>query len=289
MEAEDWKREIELQQLQPFKPRRLILEQELEEAELELDRPAFGLFLSGLTAGIGVSFSMWLIAVVHTAFSDLFPPPLLLLLIANAYAVGFVIVILGRTDLFTEFTTIAILPVLAKKRPFISIARLWTVVYLANLLGALLLAELAVLAGPAMNVIRLEAFVSIAWKIVNHHWWVILLSGIFAGWLMGFLSWLVVAGRETVSQVLFVWLITGTIGLTQLHHSIVGAAEVLAGMFAGEGIRFFHFSHFLLWATLGNALGGIAFAVIVHYSTPLSGVRKKDHRGKHGKTAQGSK
>ncbi len=82
---------------------------------------------------------------------------------------------------------------------------------------------------------------------------------------MGLLSWLVAAGRDTISQIVVVWLITTAIGFAKLHHVILGTVEVMAGYFAGQGITRFDIGHFLLWATLGNALGGTVFVAFVKY------------------------
>jgi len=94
---------------------------------------------------------------------------------------------------------------------------------------------------------------------------VIFLSAVLAGWLMGLLSWLVAAGRDTISQVVLVWLITAAIGFAGLHHVILGAVEVLAGAFAGQGVGPADVGHFLLWATLGNTLGGALFVALLKY------------------------
>jgi formate/nitrite transporter FocA (FNT family) len=64
---------------------------------------------------------------------------------------------------------------------------------------------------------------------------------------------------------LIVWLVTTGIGLAHLHHSIVGTVEVLAAVFAAQGVTLAEFGHFLLWATLGNAIGGLVFVALIKY------------------------
>ena len=58
------------------------------------------------------------------------------------YTVGFLIVVLGRQQLFTENTLTAILPLLRRRnvRTFRLVLQLWLVVLIANLLGALIFA-----------------------------------------------------------------------------------------------------------------------------------------------------
>lgn len=125
---------------------------------------------------------------------------------------------------------------------------------------------MSVLLAPRLRLAEEQVFVHIASELTGHAWWVILLSAAVAGWLMGVMSWLITGGRETISQVVFVWLIATAIGLAGLHHSITGSAEVLAGVLAGPELSMSDFLHFLIWTTLGNASGGIIFAALVYYS-----------------------
>jgi formate/nitrite transporter FocA (FNT family) len=249
----------------PKKSYREILEQQVKEELSQLARPSSGLMISGLSAGLDVGFSVLLMAVMLTLVGGTLPAPVVEILVANMYSVGFIFVILGRSELFTEHTTLAFLPVLNQRASIGSLARLWGLIYGSNLIGTAIFALLVTRIGPALGVVEPAAFGDIARKMVEHSWWVILTSGILAGWLMGLLSWLVTASRDTISQILLVWLVTTAIGLAGLHHSIVGTVEVLAGIFAGQGITLLDYGHFILWATLGNAIGGLVFVALVKY------------------------
>ncbi len=214
-----------------------------------------------------IGFSVLLMGVVITMLRGAgISGALVDLLVANMYAVGFILVVMGRSELFTEHTALAVFPVLAGKAKLRALARLWGVVYVANLTGAVLFAGLLTVFGPRLGVVSAAAFGAIAEPLVGHPWWIVLLSGLLAGWLMGLLSWLVSAARETISQVFFVWLVATAIGLAHLHHSIVGTVEVLAAVFVGSGVTMLDFGHFLLWTTLGNAVGGVVFVAAVKYS-----------------------
>lgn len=249
----------------PKKSYREILEQQVKEELSQLARPSGGLFISGLSAGLDVGFSVLLMAVMLTLVGGTLPAPVVEILVANMYSVGFIFVILGRSELFTEHTTLAFLPVLNQRASIGALARLWGLIYGSNLIGAAIFALLVTQIGPDLGVVEPAAFGEIARKMVEHSWWVILTSGILAGWLMGLLSWLVTASRDTISQILLVWLVTTSIGLAGLHHSIVGTVEVLAGIFAGQSITLGDYGHFILWATLGNAIGGLVFVALVKY------------------------
>jgi formate/nitrite transporter FocA (FNT family) len=198
--------------------------------------------------------------------------PVVEMLVASMYAIGFIFVVLGRSELFTEQTSLAVLPVLNGKASVATLLRLWGIVYVGNLIGATGFAYLASVIGPALGVLTTESLGTLADKMVQHPGWVILLSAILAGWMMGLLSWLVAAGRDTISQILVVAIITAAIGFAGLHHVVVGSVEVLAGVFVGEA-TLAEFGHFLLWATLGNAIGGTVFVALIKSGHGLRGSR----------------
>lgn len=244
---------------------REILDQQVHEELVQIHRPSSGLFISGLSAGLDIGFSVLLMAVMLTMTQGVFPAPITEILVANMYSVGFIFVILGRSELFTEHTTLAFLPVLNKQASLNDLVKLWGSIYSSNLIGVFIFAVLVTFIGPALGVIEPAVFGKLARTMTDHTWWVILLSGVLAGWMMGLLSWLVAASRDTVSQILVVWLVTTGIGLAHLHHSIVGSVEVLAGIMSGQGVTLLDFGHFLLWATLGNAIGGLVFVALIKY------------------------
>ena len=223
------------------------------------DRPIVRLGVSG---GLDVGFSLFLMAVVFTASHGKLPDPIVTLLVANMYSVGFIFVIVGRSELFTEQTSLAVLPVLRGRATLRSLARLWFVVYVANLIGAVVFAGMVSYIGPAMQVIDPGLWAD--WSSPGGprrpgHF----LSAVLAGWLMGLLSWMVTAGADTISQIVIVWMVTTAIGLGGLHHVILGTVEVLSAVFSRQGVDGWDFGRFLLWATLGNAVGGSVFVALI--------------------------
>jgi formate-nitrite transporter family protein len=270
----------------PLKPHRSILEAEILQAEEELKRPVRGLLVSGLLAGIGIGTSLFLMAVVVSGATGALPEPVVALLVANALTVGFILVIMSRVDLFTEYTTIAILPVLTDRATLPELLRLWALVYLGNVVGAVAVAGFIAALGPALGVITPSAFGELARPMTRHGWLTTVASGLLAGWLMGVLSWLIAAARDTISQVFFIWVVTFTIGLGGLHHAITGVSEVAASLFAAQGTTLGDVGHFLLWTTLGNSAGGVLFAVLIRYSLVIrdnGDARRRDQaRGRRG-------
>ncbi|WP_227374772.1 formate/nitrite transporter family protein [Haladaptatus halobius] len=248
-----------------------ILAQEIESGLNELERPADGLLLSGLSAGLDIGFGPLFMAVLTTLVATAWGEPLTEIVVANGYAIGFIFVILGRSELFTEHTTLAVLPVLDRQASIRQLSRLWGLVYLGNVVGGGVFAAVAVFLAPAYGIAESGAFVDIAKNLLDHGAPLLLVGGVLTGWLMGLLSWLVTAARETLARVFFVWLIATTIGLAHLPHSIAGNVEVLAGMLLSPSITPLDYARFLVLATVGNAIGGSTFVALLKYGHVVRG------------------
>jgi len=248
-----------------------ILAQAIQEAVDEFERASSGLFLSGLSAGLDIGFGPLLMAVILTLLGTGTPEPFREFALANAYAVGFIFVIVGRSELFTEHTSLAVLPVFDNRASLAGLGRLWGVIYAGNIVGGTGFAFLAVVFAPRYGIAERSAFTEIASTLVGYSIPVMLAGGILAGWLMGLLAWLVVSARETVSRLILVWLVTLIIGLMHLPHSIAGNVEVLAGLFAGDTIGYLDYGRFLATTTVSNVIGGAVFVGLLKYGHVVRG------------------
>ncbi len=248
---------------------RKILEEEINEGLHELQRPTLGLLISGFSAGLDVSFSVLIMAVVLSLGQNL-SKPVLEIMLALGYSVGYILVVIGRSELFTEHTTRSVYPVLHGDASVAALARLWALIYVSNLAGCAIFAKAITFIGPALNVAQPWAFGHLSSGLVDHPGWVIFVSAILAGWLMGVLSWLVSAGRDSMAEITVVAIITATIGICHMHHCIVGTTEVLVGIFARQGTTWSQFAHFLVWATLGNATGGFVLVALIKYGHAMN-------------------
>lgn len=246
-----------------------ILSEEVTEGLHAQQRSVPALAFSGLSAGLDIGFSVLLMSATMAAAGSHHHNLAYKLLVASTYSVGFIFVALGRSELFTEQTTLAVLPVLSGQSSFLSLLRLWGIVYAANIVGALGFAALLAHIGPEAGFAHRADFGRIAMRLVKPDGEALFVSGLLAGWLMGLLSWLVTAARDTISQIVIVWIVATAIGFAHLAHAIAGSVEVLTGLFAREGITWLDYGHFLFWATLGNAVGGTVFVALLKYSQAL--------------------
>ncbi|AGB16241.1 formate/nitrite transporter family protein [Halovivax ruber XH-70] len=243
----------------------------MESGVHELNRERGGLLLSGFSAGLDIGFGPLLMAVILTLSTGGFGDLTTELLVASAYAVGFIFVIIGRSELFTEHTTLAVVPVLDGEATVTQLARLWGLVYVGNVLGGATFTILAVVLMPGLGVVDPASFVEIASKLITHDPRWLLVAGIFAGWLMGLLAWLLTAAQDTTSRLLLIWIVAATIGLLHLPHSIAGNVEVLFGLVMTDAITIGDYVVFLVLATIGNALGGGIFVASIKYGHVVRG------------------
>lgn len=186
-------------------------------------------------------------------------------MIALVYPLGFILVVLGQSILFTEQTALLTLPVLNKKQTIGAMLRLWGIVISGNLIGGYVIALLLNWLGPRLGIFSKEVVVSIATHVLDADFVVIFVSAIVAGWLMGLLSWLLASAKDTISRIVMIFLITAVMAFTGLHHSIIGSIEVFSGMINSPEISVGDYLTFQSLALLGNAFGGAIFVALIKY------------------------
>ncbi|MDQ4001772.1 MAG: formate/nitrite transporter family protein [Actinomycetota bacterium] len=235
-----------------------ILEAVVEDGQAELDRASAGLALSGMAAGLNVSFGAIAFGVVASLAGGIGLAAMLF------YPVGFLIVILGRAQLFTENTVTPVTVVLTKLSSLPNMLRMWVVVFVSNVLGTVILAA-ALVYGDALSPSALGILVDEAVRKVDHGFWVAAVKGVFGGWVVALIAWLVAASKDTITQALFIFVLAFLIPAVDLTHCIAGSSEVLVGVFTGEVSPSGYLGLFLLPVTLGNIVGGVFLVTLLNY------------------------
>ncbi len=192
------------------------------------------------------------------------------------YAVGFLIVILGRQQLFTENTLTVILPLLVHKtrHDFFKVARLWTIVLLANLAGAFLFAWTAAKTGAFEPQLRttLEAIAS---ESTAQPFAINLLRGVFAGWLIALMVWLLPAAET--ARVWVIIIVTYLVGLGHFPHIIAGAIEVFYAGLAGVRTWPELLAGYGLPTLIGNTIGGVTLVALLAHAQIVGDKEKRAH------------
>ncbi|WP_448204907.1 formate/nitrite transporter family protein [Azospirillum sp. sgz302134] len=244
-------------------PPALILHEAIRlEGEEELKRPTASLLWSGLAAGLSMGFSMVGEALLQTHLPDAEWRPLLA---SFGYSFGFLIVILGRQQLFTENTLTVILPLLHcwRRTTLLRVVRLWTLVFAANVAGTLLFAAFA--AGtPAFSPPLHAAFADLGVKAADGGFWETTLHGVLAGWLIALLVWI----TPSVGQARFFVIValTWLIALGKFAHVVAGSVEVSFAAMTGAVTWGAYAVGFLLPSLIGNVIGGVGLVALINHA-----------------------
>ena len=232
-------------------------------AEEELERPAAALLWSALGSGLTIAFSFlagsYLSSLVDgEKYKEA--------MVAVAYPLGFMFVVLARHQLFTEQTLEPVLPFLEEpsRERLRKLLRLWGLVLVANLVGALTIALLCAWT-PMLELDLLRAMDAVAQTATEGGFGAVFYKAIFAGWLVALMAWLIAATESSVGQLILMWLTTAPIAALGFKHSIAGSVEAFYraarhdaswGQMAGE---------FIVPAVLGNIVGGVLFVALLNH------------------------
>ena len=238
-----------------------------QDGDEELQRPVSALAWSGLAAGMSMGFSFLAEGLFRTFLPDAHWRPLLVNL---GYPLGFLIVVIGRQQLFTENTLTAIIPLLARRNwaTFWSVARLWAVVFIANIVGAHLFAW--TLADTTMTRPETQqALADLAKEAAAVSFGTALLRGIFAGWLIAMMVWMRAA--VDTGQIAIIVVLTYIVGLAGLTHIIAGSVEVLYGVARGELSWWSYIAGYMTPTLIGNIIGGTALVSALNHAQVVAG------------------
>ncbi len=237
------------------------------EGEEELARPAAALAWSGLAAGLSMGFSFVAEALIRNRLPV---RPWTHLISSLGYSVGFLIVVLGRQQLFTENTLTVILPFLVRKKltVLLRVLRLWAIVLAANLVGTFLfafcIAHIAIFDRSVQ-----QTLTEIGAAHLGISFGIVLVRAIFAGWLIALMVWLLPAAEH--SRLSIIIIVTYLIGLGGFNHIIAGSTTV----FFLVTIKYISWKtyavNFFIPTLLGNIIGGVSLVAALGHAQVVGG------------------
>jgi formate/nitrite transporter FocA (FNT family) len=239
-----------------------------KDGDEELQRPMSALAWSGLAAGLSMGFSFVVEGLIHACLPNARWRPLVTNL---GYPIGFLIVIIGRQQLFTENTLTAIIPLLARRNliTFIAVLRLWAVVLAANLAGAHIFAWV-VSNTPMFSPEIQNSMRELAIQVANVSFGAAVLRGIFAGWLIAMVVWMLAATQS--GKVGIIVILTYVVGLSGLTHVVVGSVEVLFLVMIGAKSWLSFVAGYMIPTLIGNIIGGVALVSAVNHAQVVAGL-----------------
>jgi formate/nitrite transporter FocA (FNT family) len=239
----------------------LIHETIRAEGESELERRWWAILLSGLAAGLSIGLSLFVQGEFHTFIAD---PSIRKLVAPLGYTVGFLVVVLGRQQLFTENTLAPILPLLhhRDRKTFLSVLRLWALVLVANIAGTWAVA-FALAHYHSFEPAVWNSFVEIGSRTVDGSVGATFLKGVFAGWLIALMMWLLPAAKGSRPHIIII--MTYVIALGEFSHVVAGSVDCAFMVLVGKASLADYAFVFFLPTLLGNVVGGTTLVALLNY------------------------
>jgi formate/nitrite transporter FocA (FNT family) len=243
-----------------------IYRQVAKNAREELKRSSVSLAISGLMGGVLMGLSALGVGII---LAKLGGGPRAFIFSRMLYPLGFIVVILGRSQLFTENTLYPVALVLTEPRQIWNTLRLWAIVLPANIVGALLFAALAGLT-RAMPPEVVHAIGGLGIAAVHLPWNGIFWSGVVGGWIIATAAWLVSGSHSITGSVMVIWALTFVVGLGNFAHCIATSGEVLTAVLTHQ-LPWMAYPRWLWPAVAGNIAGGVVMVTLLEYGQAVMG------------------
>jgi formate/nitrite transporter FocA (FNT family) len=191
---------------------------------------------------------------------------------------GFVIVILGQQQLFTESTLSAVLSVLTRRdaTTVAKTGRLWGLVLFGNIAGTLIFAAMLQIPGIFTDDV-VKALGVLANQPFSSTFMVTVVRAVFAGWLIALMVWLLPSARS--ARLVTILLITYVVGISKLSHVIAGSVEASYGVMVGAASVQDYVRGFFAPTLLGNMIGGTSLVAIINHGSIAAEITDSDEQG----------
>ena len=223
------------------------------------------LFFSGVAAGLAITITFMLYASLSAATDG---HPVLSVLL---YPLGFIYIIIGGYQLYTENTLPPVALTLERLASLPTLLRHWTIVLAGNFtggaFGAVVLSYGGVFSGDTV-----DAAVYISSGGLDVGFWPLFFKAAMAGLIVAGVVWVGFASTNSVTRLVVVYLAFLAIPLGDLYHVVVSFTEVLyllfaqsLGLYTGGITLVGGLGGFVLPVLLGNTIGGVVLVTLVNY------------------------
>jgi formate/nitrite transporter FocA (FNT family) len=248
-----------------------IYQQVASNARQELKRSSVALAISGFAGGTFMGLSALGTAI---ALAMLGTSPGDQMISRAFYPLGFIVVIVGRAQLFTENTLYPVALVLAERRELWNTLRLWAIVLPSNVLGALAFASLVSLT-PALNPHFVGALTQLGLEAIANPWPTVFWSGVMGGWIIALAAWLVSGSHSITGSVMIIWMLTFIVGLGNFAHCIATSGEILTAILTHHA-AWASYPRWFLPAVMGNICGGVGMVTVLEYGQAVYGKQAEE-------------
>jgi formate/nitrite transporter FocA (FNT family)/bacterioferritin (cytochrome b1) len=250
----------------------------MEKGKKRLARPWLEMFMSGVIGAIHVTFGTVAMAAGAGAVESRMGSHGAILVGSVFFPIGFILLKLSQSELFTENFLVPVIPVFDKKSPPQLLAKLWSLTLLGNLLGALIFSGVVYLGGKTvLGALPVHHLLFLAQYKLSRPFIETLMSAVLAGAIITTMTWLVLATKSDVAKLMAIWSCIFVMAVGSFTHVVVSTSEVLLGGVYGAHITLnAWFLKLFIPASLGNLLGGMLLIALLHYLQVLHARRKQE-------------
>jgi nitrite transporter len=222
------------------------------------DTSPAGFFVASMLAGAYVGFGILLIFVLGSSV----PPEWRKMVMGASFGIALTLVVIAGAELFTGHTMFMALRRFSGQGTYGDIAKTWTITWVGNLFGSVLLAALFALGGGSGILDKSDGFImQVAAMKMSAPWFVLLARAILCNWLVCLALWMSARVQsDSAKCIVIFWCLFAFIACG-FEHSIANMTVLAIAMFGNhpESVTVAGFAYNMLWVTLGNIVGGAVF------------------------------
>ena len=235
-----------------------VFQRIIAAADEEITSGRRELFFAGIAGGFAITITFLLYASLYEATSA---HPILSVML---YPLGFIYIIIGGYQLYTENTLPPVALTLERLASWTALFRHWGIVLAGNFAGGAFGAVVLAYGGVFPAEVA-DAAVTLSAKGLSEDWLALFFKGAFAGLIVAGVVWVEYASQDTISRLVVVYLAFLTIPLGNLYHVVVSFTELVYLVLVTGQSPISGFLQFVLPVLLGNTLGGILLVTVVNY------------------------
>lgn len=236
------------------------------EGRRRLSRPPLELAATAFVAGLDVVFGIVALGTAHHYAAAQWGPEIGTLAGALAFGIGFVFIIVGRSELFTENFLVPLAAVDGRDpNSWYKLAQLWTLSPILNVVGGIVLALIVTTRGVLPQGTG-QALVETAYTLDDNSFAAAFMSAIAAGGLITLMTWLVEGQDATGIRVLCAYLAGVLLALGTFNHVIVATLELFFGIRYGADVGWGDLLTNFGIAGVGNLVGGVLLVTLTRFS-----------------------
>lgn len=236
----------------------------LDEGKERLERPLRSMLPTGTLGGIDIGVGILAYFVVREHTDDV-------VLAGIAFSIGFVALLLARSELFTENFLVPVTAVVAGYGTWTGLMRLWVATLVTNLVGGLIVMFILVTARPDLHPVMREAGEHYAELGVNAKSFAL---AVLAGLTITLMTRMQHSSDHMGVQVVPAILFGSVLAGGELFHCILDSLFMFAAMMAGGDVTIGQWLVALVWSAAGNIVGGVGLVTVLRLIRTAPRVRE---------------